>query len=96
MKKKSLTINHLAKLAHLKIKEEKEKLAKQLKETIEYINILKEIDTTKIPPAFGSLDLKNVSREDKVQESLSPSKVLENAPKKRDGYFVVPRIRWEE
>lgn len=47
---------------------------------------------TGIEPTSHSIPVINVFREDAVRPSLPREEVLQNAPKARDGCFVVPRI----
>lgn len=88
-----ININHLAKLANLPLSdEEKNKFEKQLKDTVEYVNQLEEIDTKNIEPTSQVTGLENVTREDKAEPSMSQEDALQNAKNKKNGMFVVPAI----
>lgn len=88
-----IDITHVARLANLPISEtEKKKLKKQLEETLDYIERLKEIDTSKVEGTNEVNNLKNVWREDVATPSLSQEKALMNAKRTYNGFFVVPAI----
>ncbi|MCM8757953.1 MAG: Asp-tRNA(Asn)/Glu-tRNA(Gln) amidotransferase subunit GatC [Candidatus Omnitrophica bacterium] len=87
------TVNYIANLARIELKEKELKIfVKQLKKIIDYINKLKELDVSDIPPSSHILKLKNVLREDNLKESLPIKEVLKNAPEKKENFFVVPKI----
>lgn len=92
----SVTLKDLDKIAHLarlSLKEsEKEKFLGQVNQILHYVEKLNEVDTTGVEPLSHSLDLLNVTREDVKKESLSQAKALENAPKKNEGFFKVPKV----
>ena len=86
-------VEHVAKLARLRLtEEEKEKFGKQLSEVLEYVEKLNELDTTRIEPTSHVVALKNVMREDEVKPSLPAEEVLRNAPDREGKYFKVPKI----
>jgi aspartyl-tRNA(Asn)/glutamyl-tRNA(Gln) amidotransferase subunit C len=89
-------VDHLAKLAKLEVsQEEKAKLADQLGATVDYIEVLEELDTEKVKPSSQVTGQSNVFRKDKSEECLNQEEALANAPKTSNGYFVVPKIKWE-
>lgn len=88
-----MKIEDVALLARLKLTEPEKKLfARQLKNTIDYINKLNELDTTGVEPTAHVLPIKNVFREDELRPSLSCDKALQNAPEREGNFFLVPRI----
>ena len=88
-----LNINHIAKLANLPITQaEEKKLETQLEETLTYVEILKEIDTTKVKPTDHVTGLENITREDKTRPSLSQNEALSNTTKASNGFFEVDAI----
>ncbi len=96
MSDSKIDIDHLANLAKLDISsKEKEKLAEQLEATVDYIEILQELDTEDIKPTAQVTGLENISDPDEAKPGLSQEQALANAPKKKDGYFVVKKIKWE-
>jgi aspartyl-tRNA(Asn)/glutamyl-tRNA(Gln) amidotransferase subunit C len=53
---------------------------------------LQELDTDGLEPTSHPFPMTNVLRDDVLAVSLPRDAVLANAPEKRDGCFVVPRI----
>ena len=92
------TIDHISKLALLDLsEEEKEKLANELGDILNYFKKLDDLDTSNVEPTTHPIDgLKNVFREDEPWKSLSPEEALKNAKHKKDGYFKAPRILKEK
>lgn len=88
------TLEHVSKLALLDLsEEEKEKLAKQLGDILNYFKKLNDLDTSNVEPMTHPIEgLKNVFREDIPGESLSNEEALKNAKHIKDGYFKAPRI----
>jgi len=72
--------------------EEKAFYAQTLNAALDYMDLLKKLDTGKVEPAVEVLPVKNVFREDIVQASMDKETVLANAPEVEDGAFKVPRI----
>jgi len=86
-------VEHVALLARLELGEdEKELYTSQLGKILEYAAVLRELDTTDIPPTAHVLPLQNVFREDVVGEHLPVEDVLANAPEREGNFFKVPRI----
>jgi aspartyl-tRNA(Asn)/glutamyl-tRNA(Gln) amidotransferase subunit C len=84
---------HVAELARLSLSpEEIELFTVQLNEILEYVEKLQELDTSGVAPLAHVIPLFNVFREDLVRESLPLDAVLENAPAREDGNFLVPRV----
>ncbi len=79
---------HIAALARMGMSEaEIEKAREQLSNIIENFEVLKEIDTTNIPPTAQSINLQNVMREDVSRDSLTAEQVLANAPDREGELF---------
>ncbi|MHA1457857.1 MAG: Asp-tRNA(Asn)/Glu-tRNA(Gln) amidotransferase subunit GatC [Promethearchaeota archaeon] len=87
-------LEHVSKLALLDLsEEEKEKLAIQLGDIVNYFKKLNDLDTSNVKPMTHPIEgLKNVFREDVPRESLSNEEALKNAKYTKDGYFKAPRI----
>ncbi len=86
-------VDNLAKLSRLQFNDqEKEIIKKDLQRMIEFVDKLKELDTTGVEPLMHMSDSVNVMREDKVQGSISREEALKNAPDS-DGVFIkVPKV----
>ena len=84
-------VEHVAKLARIKIsEEEKEEFTSQFDSILNFFSKIDEINTENIEPAFQPINLKNVLREDEVKEfDWDP---LANTKHKENKYFKGPRI----
>ncbi|HBN10064.1 MAG TPA: Asp-tRNA(Asn)/Glu-tRNA(Gln) amidotransferase GatCAB subunit C [Cyanobacteria bacterium UBA8530] len=90
---KAETVKHVADLARLEVSEEQaEVYAGQLGHILEYIEQLRELDTTGVEPTAHALSLTNVLREDLLKPSLPREILFENAPSCENEMFKVPRI----
>ena len=86
-------VRHIALLARLGISDDEvEKFRNQLSHIMENFEILKQVDTTDLPPTAQSINLENIYRPDEPAPSLSPSDVLANAPGQEDGSFKVNAV----
>ena len=84
---------HIARLARLGLTEaEAEKFREQLSQLLESFAVLQQVDITGIPPTAQSIILQSVMRDDEVAESLPPSEVLANAPRKKECFFRVQAV----
>ncbi len=88
-----IDVAKVAKLANLSLtKEEKEKFEKQLSETLDYVNQLKEIDTNGVEPTSQVTGLENVVRNDEAIPSFSQEESLSNTKNKHNGFFKIKVI----
>lgn len=86
------TVSYVAALAKLTVSdEEKQSVAKDLDQILEYIATMDQLDTEGIEPMSHVLPIKNVFREDEAVNQNNREQLLENAPESRDGSFVVPK-----
>ena len=85
------TIEKLENLAMVEV-ENKEKMAKELEEIVNFVDMLNELDTEGIEPSFRVLNITTPLREDKPIKQDIIKDVLTHAPKAKDGYFIVPKI----
>lgn len=75
-----IDVTHVAKLANLPLSDsEKEVFEKQLKETLDFVEILQEVDTENVKPTFQVTGLENIVREDKTSPSLSQQEAIMNS-----------------
>ena len=84
------TVKHVARLARLNLSEKEVKKFK--KELNDVLAAFKELD--KAPgstPSFQPLPIKDVFRDDKVEQTLSQSTALANTKHKEKGFFKGPR-----
>lgn len=84
---------HLARLVRLGLTEEEmEKFSVQLSNILENFEILRQIDTTNLPPMIQSIALQNVFREDRPTHSYDPEEILANAPQREGNYFKIRAV----
>jgi aspartyl-tRNA(Asn)/glutamyl-tRNA(Gln) amidotransferase subunit C len=93
-----LTVNdvkHTAQLANLPLtSKELSKFQKQLSSVVDYIDELKQVDTTDIEPTSQTTGLENVFREDEIDITriLSQDEALSGTEKVHNGFFVVDMV----
>ena len=81
-------VKHIALLARLGLSEaEIEKLGLQLSDILENFEILKQVDTTELPPTAQSVALQNVLRPDEPKASYPVEEILNNAPQREGDCF---------
>lgn len=93
------TVKHMSKLAKIPVSEKEEtELAKGFNKTLEAVDELFKVDINGVEPTHQVTGLKNVFREDKVDEKkmLRQEQALSNTKKKHEGYFVVDQILAED
>ncbi len=98
MAKKQVTqadVEKIARLANLKISDKEKKLfSEQFTDSLDVIDQLQEVDTQGVRTTHQVTGLKNVTREDKIDETrmLSQKEALSQAKKTYKGFFVVPAV----
>ncbi len=95
MKLKKEEIKHIADLARLELNEaELEKYGSQLSDVLSYIDQLKEVDVTDTEPTAQVTGLKNVLREDVVEDWDEQEKqaALNEASELEDNQYKVKRV----
>lgn len=87
------TVRRVAHLARIATPEQRlESLAAELNGIMAWIEQLNEVDTDGVEPMTSCVEAKLPMREDVVSDGGDPAKVLSNAPKAADGFFVVPKV----
>lgn len=90
-------VRHVAMLARLGLTDEEvEKLRVQLLDLLGYIDMLKQVDTSAIPPTAQILAHLNVMRPDESRPSWPVEDVLSNAPAQEDSFVRVPPVLEKE
>ncbi len=87
-------IQHLAKLARLKLREEEiERLTQDLNKILDYVKKINELSLENVEPLTNILEKLDL-REDKPQNQNEEEKkaILENFPEKENHYLKVPKI----
>lgn len=62
-----------------------------IKEMLDYVDVLRDIDTNQVEPLFQVNENILTFREDKIVNGDGRKIVLENAPERKDNYIVVPK-----
>jgi len=82
----------IAKLARLKLTEiESDKLDGYLEQVVDYIDQLKQLDTSNVQPTSHVLPVHNVFRDDEGSKSKNID-YLTGAPSNNKGHYEVPKI----
>ncbi|MCD6549977.1 Asp-tRNA(Asn)/Glu-tRNA(Gln) amidotransferase subunit GatC [bacterium] len=93
-------VKHIAKLARLHMdSEEEEKFTKELSVIIDYIEKLKEVDVSAIPPTSHPFEVENIVREDTEEKSKPElvAKLIQAAPAREKAYIKVkPILKWSK
>ncbi len=89
----TIDVQYVAHLARLSLSpEEQAKFASQLKNILQYVDKLKELDVSHIEPTAHAIPITNVVRKDIVKPSIPTELALQNAPQKANNLFIVPKI----
>ena len=87
------TVKKVAKLARLKIDaKEEQSLKNELNNILEWVDKLQKVDTENIDPMLSVSNEPMPMREDTVTSKLDNEQILSNAPEKKAGFFVVPKV----
>lgn len=92
-------IEHVAALARIRLGDkEQEKMSKELKAILGYIDKLKEADTEGVEPIANIVGLENVLRKDEpnkkplAEQAVDSVKLVEMAPDNKDNLIKVPAV----
>ena len=87
------TVRKVAKLARIAVPEDRlEPLAAELSGIMDWIEQLGEVNVDGVEPMTSAVAAKLPMREDVVTDGGSSAKVLSNAPRAADGFFIVPKV----
>ena len=87
------TVSKVSNLARIKIDEKQlNTVSSELDSVMEWIDTLNEVNTDGVDPVANVTGQKLPLREDKVTDGGYSEKVLNNAPEKESGFFVVPKV----
>ena len=87
------TVRKVARLARIAEPEDRiEPLAKELSGILAWIEQLSEVDTDGVEPMTSAVAVAAPMRDDVVSDGGDAARVLSNAPKTVDGFFVVPKV----
>jgi aspartyl-tRNA(Asn)/glutamyl-tRNA(Gln) amidotransferase subunit C len=87
------TVRRVAELARIAEPEDRlEVIVGELNGILKWIEQLNEVDIAGVEPMTTAVEAATPFREDKVTDGGAPDRVLANAPKSADGFFVVPKV----
>ena len=85
-------VKKIARLSRLHVEAEQlQPLADDLNGILGWIEQLGEVDVDGVEPMTSAVDMSAPMRKDEITDGGKRDDVLKNAPKKDDGFFVVPR-----
>lgn len=85
-------VKKIARLARLDVPEERlEPLAKELNDLLGWIEQLNEVDVDGVEPMTSAVETQIHLRQDEITDGNIREKILANAPKSEEGFFVVPK-----
>lgn len=87
------TVKKVAKLARIKIDPKEEHSLKcELNNILEWVDKLQKVDTKNTEPMLSVSNEPMPLREDNVTSKIENDQILSNAPEKKAGFFVVPKV----
>jgi aspartyl-tRNA(Asn)/glutamyl-tRNA(Gln) amidotransferase subunit C len=90
-------VHKVAKLARIAVPEDRlDTLAAELNGILKWIEQLNEVDVASVEPMTSTVEMKLKMREDVAADGPTgggqPAKIVANAPKTEDHFFVVPKV----
>ena len=86
-------VRKVARLARIAVPEERlDPMAQELSGILQWIEQLAEVDTDGVEPMTSAVAATLPLREDVVTDGGDSSRVLSNAPRTVDGFYVVPKV----
>tara|TARA_B100000029_G_scaffold120933_1_gene114288 strand:- start:3195 stop:3482 length:288 start_codon:yes stop_codon:yes gene_type:complete len=86
-------VKKIATLSKVKVKDsEIDRFSTDLSKIINWVEKLNEVDTKDITPVANPSDIKIPFRKDEINDGKIEEKILKNAPEKKGGYFIVPKV----
>jgi aspartyl-tRNA(Asn)/glutamyl-tRNA(Gln) amidotransferase subunit C len=87
------TVRKVAHLARIALPEARvAPMAQELNGILAWIEQLTEVDVEGVAPMASAVDVTLPMRADVVADGGDAARVLANAPKAEDGFFVVPKV----
>lgn len=88
----SSTVKKISNLSKIKLSEsEEENLKIELNKILDWVDELKTVNTNEVEPMLSVFNETMSMRKDE-SESNSSEQILSNAPEKKEGFFVVPKV----
>ena len=87
------TVSRIARLAQLGVPEEtQDAMATELSDILDWVEQLKEVDTSGVAPMTSAVEVGARRRGDSITEANRRDEVLSTAPEASDGFFAVPKV----
>ena len=87
------TVRRVARLARIAMPEDRlEPLAVELSNILSWVEQLNEVDVEGVAPMTSAVEADLPMREDVVTDGGYPDKIVKNAPKTEDHFFIVPKV----
>ncbi len=87
------TVRRIARLARLKLEEERvEPMVQELNGILAWVEQLKEVDVEGVQPMTSVVAQRLKMREDVITEPNNADALMVNAPQGEDHFFVVPKV----
>ena len=87
------TVKKVAKLARLKVDaNEEQNLKNELNNILEWVDKLQKVNTENVDAMLSVSDEPMPMRKDMVTSKIDNKQILSNAPEKKAGFFVVPKV----
>ena len=87
------TVRKVAMLARIREDEARlEPLARELSAILDWIEQLNAVDVEGVEPMTSAVAARLPLREDAVTDGGDAARVLANAPRSKDGFFVAPKV----
>jgi aspartyl-tRNA(Asn)/glutamyl-tRNA(Gln) amidotransferase subunit C len=88
-----IDVRYVAHLARLHLADDEiARFQGQLEQILGHVRELEKLDVEKVEPTAHAMPVNNVFRKDEARPGLDRDKALANAPKERQGQFIVPKI----
>jgi aspartyl-tRNA(Asn)/glutamyl-tRNA(Gln) amidotransferase subunit C len=92
-----LNIHRIAELARLQLApEEAEQHEAQLTRILDYMEVLESHDLASVEPTAHAAPVYDVWRKDEPRDCFTNAQALANAPRQREGQFLMPRVVEEQ
>lgn len=87
------TVSRIARLARIRVADDDlEQLVGELTNILGWVEQLNEVDTAEVRPMTSVVEMQLPWRQDVVTDGDQVEKVLDNAPRTEEGFFVVPKV----
>lgn len=87
------TVERVSKLARLKLTEQEiAEFSQQLSVVLENFEQIARVDTADVRPLVTPTDMSMTGRDDSVEHTVEPEKLMRNAPEKSGHLYKVPPV----